>query len=322
MGSRALGAVAHGAGIAVLIFAISFVRALFTRAASSLGGDAPSVTVVGLIDGAIGALAVLALTHAPAWRSSRSRLYPWLAAVAVVAGSGFLLRAVATGACAFVVGWLLADGMRDLLPPATMPASRAMVAVTVLVVVMVGAPCLALATDRLGFASTSGGMLGETAVVTMLSLMVTAPVLRTMLRADASGREPVVPSEWTWGWLNDRRSNTRALGYLYRDPSAGFSFHVLSDLAAAPNPAGLRAAGYRGIRTLRLGQFETVRVEHCAPEVAQSAKRRFEQGGMFGTVVMALTPREQQGLGLPAAPPWATAYLAPPSTRTSRRILS
>jgi hypothetical protein len=319
MATNALRAAALGAGIAVLTFAISFVRALFTRAALSIEEAELSSTVAGLTDGTIGALALLALTHSPAWPPARNRFYPWLAAAAIVVASGFLFHAISLAVCAFVVGWLLADGMRELLPAESKLGSRAAIVCTAISFVG-GAPLLALAVDRLGFAGESGGMLGGTALTTLLALVVTAPVLRGMLRARASAlRTLELPSDWTWGWLNDRNSGTRALGYLYRDPSAGFSFHVLSDLAAAPSPAGLRAAGYRGPGTLRLGRFETLHLDDCAPDATQSAKRRFEQGGMFGTVVMALTPHEQQGLGLPAAPPWVSAYLSPPSQRHSQR---
>jgi hypothetical protein len=90
---------------------------------------------------------------------------------------------------------------------------------------------------------------------------------------------------------------------------AGFSFHVLSDLAAAPHPARLRAAGYRGPGTLRLGRFETLHLTDSPPDAVQFQKEKFEQGGVFGTVVMALTPQEQNGLGLPSAPPWVSSYL-------------
>lgn len=320
MATKALRAAALGAGIAVLTFAISFVRALFTRAALSIEDVALSSTVAGLTEGTIGALAVLALAHSPAWPAAVNRLYPWLSAVAIIIASGFIFSGVAVVACAFVIGWLLADGICELLLGESMIGARAAVASIVVLLVGLGAPLFALAIDRSGFAGEGAGMIGDTALIVLLSLGATAPALHVMLRARAGeGGAVELPSEWTWGWLNDKKSGTRALGYLYRDPAAGFSFHVLSDLAAAPSPAGLRAAGYRGPGTLRLGRFETVHLDDCAPEAVQIAKRRFEQGGMFGTVVMALTPHEMQGLGLPDAPPWASAYLGPASQRPSQR---
>jgi len=59
-----------------------------------------------------------------------------------------------------------------------------------------------------------------------------------------------------------------------------------------------------------LGRVNVVRASHHAsPDAIQFHRKKFEQGGVFGTVVMAPTPQELNGLGLPSAPPWASSYL-------------
>ena len=106
--------------------------------------------------------------------------------------------------------------------------------------------------------------------------------------------------------LRDFPGRSRAFGFLYVDPTGGPSFHVVADLAAPLDPAAMRAAGYRGSRTVRLGAYETL---HLAPGVEDFQRQAFEQGGATGTAVLALTPAEIASMGLPPMPPWAHTYL-------------
>jgi hypothetical protein len=120
-----------------------------------------------------------------------------------------------------------------------------------------------------------------------------------------------VPPGWMWGYLNLRAAGQRAFGFLYVDPMGGPSFHVVADLVvadlAAPlDMAAIRAAGYRGSRTVRLGAYETL---YLAPGAEDFQRQLFEQGGATGTAVLALSPAQIASMALPPMPPWAYTYL-------------
>ena len=115
-----------------------------------------------------------------------------------------------------------------------------------------------------------------------------------------------VPRGWMWGYLHSRALGHRAFGFLYVDPVGGPSFHVIADLSAPLDWAALRAAGYRGSRTARLGAYETL---YLHPGTESVQWQEFEKGGVQGTVVLALPESQLGPMGLPPMPPWAYDYL-------------
>lgn len=118
-----------------------------------------------------------------------------------------------------------------------------------------------------------------------------------------------VPPTWYWAWLHERDLGRKSFGYYYRDPQAGASFHIVAARTQL-EPEALRACGYRGSTTVRLGAHESLNIPDGAPaDLASFLQEQFETGGASGTTVLRLRADELVALGLPSAPPWIGAYL-------------
>jgi hypothetical protein len=125
-----------------------------------------------------------------------------------------------------------------------------------------------------------------------------------------------VPKGFYWGRLHvAAKPPLKAIGYRYVDRQAGPSFHCVVELAtpqedAAAIRATAAACNFRGASTFRLGAHEEMFVDTLPPDVAQMMREEFDAGeGPVKTKVMRLTATEIGDLGLPAAPPWISAYL-------------
>lgn len=163
---------------------------------------------------------------------------------------------------------------------------------------------------------------GRALIFSLPMLVVMNIVLKVALKRQARADMPqtahqhgvvvqgpwTAPQGWMWAKLHDKNLGIYALGYRYVDQVGGVSFHVMADLRSQPNAESLRRAGYRGDRTVRLGQHETLYVDGLPQELVAFQQGSFEQGGLSGAVVMALTAGERSWYGLPDAPPWAQVY--------------
>jgi hypothetical protein len=122
------------------------------------------------------------------------------------------------------------------------------------------------------------------------------------------------PQGWYWGRLHVV-GHVKAIGYYYRDKSAGPSFNILVELGDPSPPASAiadaaRAASYRGSSTFRMGAHEEVFVEGLPPGDAAFMRTMFDSPqGPVRCRVMRLTREEIEAYGLPAAPPWIQFYL-------------
>jgi hypothetical protein len=171
-------------------------------------------------------------------------------------------------------------------------------------------------------AGDGSAVAGRALIFTLIALVIMNIVLKVALKRQARTGAPETPHQygvvvqgpwtapqgWMWAKLHDKNLGIYALGYRYVDQVGGVSFHVVADLRSQPTAESLRRAGYRGDRTVRLGQHETLYVDGLPPELVAFQQGSFEQGGLTGAVVMALTAGERSWFGLPDAPPWAQTY--------------
>jgi hypothetical protein len=109
----------------------------------------------------------------------------------------------------------------------------------------------------------------------------------------------------------------KALGYYYRDKSAGYSFKILVELKDSPSDDEIRerarAQDYFANTTFRLSGHETIYAVAREGEMAATYEATFEAGkGTAGpeyAIVMLLTAAEKRAYELPAAMPHIEVYL-------------
>ncbi len=135
-----------------------------------------------------------------------------------------------------------------------------------------------------------------------------SPLIPATPATQASAAPGAIPAAWGWARLNQQ--GRKSVGYYYRDRTAGPSFHILFDEdAEPPTPEQLREMRYRGSVTTRLGAHESMQIPEGVPNLVAMMQRTFDSGGTSGTVVLKLMKSERDGLGLPDAPEWISAYL-------------
>ncbi len=278
---------------------------LSLRAASAAGGLLAGAVAIGL--------SRLNVALAPSQKNA------WIAAGAALVLSLSGLPAVGL-ILPIVVGYGLGIYCATLLPENAGMGRRLGVAFGTLGAVFVSAGVGGLVMGAV--AGDPIAVAGRALMFTLVSLVIMNIVLKVALKHQAHAGAPqtahhhgvvvqgpwTAPHGWMWAKLNDRKLGIYALGYRYIDPVGGPSFHVVADLRSQPSAESLRRAGYRGDRTVRLGEHETLYVDGIPPELVAFHQGSFEEGGVTGAVVMALTKGERSWLGLPDAPPWAQTF--------------
>jgi hypothetical protein len=273
--------------------------------------DQVPFVVRGLVNGAVAGGLILALGGS---RLRSTKLAWGLAAAAVVASALFVkLSFFAPGV---VLGAAVGLWGAELLSDKAAMSSRLGVGLSLGLVPFVAAGASAIGAQSFTYADVAvRALLLTTVSIAALGMALKSappPIAaepRPMRRAQAPRAAQPLPQGWLWGKLHDRTTGVKALGYLYVDPTAGASFHVLGALDALPSADALERQNYRGDRTIRLGAYETLYVNDALPpELVAFQNQSFEEGGVFGTVVLALSTREKQSLRLPEAPPWAAIY--------------
>ena len=123
-----------------------------------------------------------------------------------------------------------------------------------------------------------------------------------------------VPEGWFWAKLNEPSVGLRRIGYYYRDPTAGYSFHMLGELDATRESLEAAHKGsFRGEGTFRLSGHETLRVHDGFTSAEDLKTLNAEFAAARSAMVLQMSAQEREALGLPEVPPWALNYLNPPA---------
>lgn len=123
-----------------------------------------------------------------------------------------------------------------------------------------------------------------------------------------------VPEGWFWAKLNEPSVGLRRIGYYYRDPTAGYSFHMLGELDATRESLEAAHKGsFRGEGTFRLSGHETLRVHDGFTTADDLKTLNAEFAAAKSPMVLQMSAQEREALGLPEVPPWALTYLSAPA---------
>jgi hypothetical protein len=166
------------------------------------------------------------------------------------------------------------------------------------------------------------GVVGAIAAV-VVNTLLTSRRTRQALEEEAAdaaipGPKKTIPQTWGWAKVHLKAGGLKALGYYYRDRSAGPSFKVLVDLLESPTDDTIRAVAaekeYIANSTFRLGAHETLYAGAREGAMAVLTEASYEQGeGAAGpdcAVVMMLTDAEKRAYELPEAMPGIEVYLS------------